>query len=146
MRESDFLNYALLGDQDAVAFVQMLGRISQTWDAIVDGDEYTADDVHQAFMFALFSLHTNSFYLQYKETLAPLMRAAAHDWIDSTELERSGESAALPLAFVLRDSLVSLVVQCAYLIGGTRHAIEIGPEIRRYFHDESLADYLKGVA
>jgi len=145
MRESEFLNHVMLGEKDAVAFLRMLGKISQTWDAIIDGDNYTADDVHRAFMMALFGLHINKFYIEHRDVLAPLMRAAAHDWIDSVELERSGEPNDLPLSFVLRDSLTSLIVQCAYLVGGTEHAIEVGPEIRRYFHDETLADYIKGV-
>jgi hypothetical protein len=69
------------------------------------------------------------------------MAAALQDWRDSVTLEREGDPHGRSLAFVLRDQLTGLVVQCAYLVGGSAWMAEVSAGIRRYFHDETLSAY-----
>ena len=71
------------------------------------------------------------------------MAAALQDWRDSVCLERNGDHHGRTLAFVLRDQLTSLVVQCAGIIGGFEWMQQVSVEIRRHFHEDALADYLK---
>lgn len=141
--EHAFLQQALRQNTGAVAFCETLFRISQTLDDIIDGDQpVTGGAVVSAFWQALIELPANPFYREHEPYLRPLMAAALQDWRDSVALERSGDYHQRTLAFVLRDQLTSLVVQCAYLVGGEAWMQQTGPLIRRHFHEDSLADYL----
>ncbi|MDY7116611.1 hypothetical protein RAN53_09635 [Halomonas sp. SSL-5] len=141
--EHAFLQQALRQDAGAVAFCETLFRISQTLDDLIDGDKpVTGDVVVSAFWQALIELPGNPFYRQHEPYLRPLMAGALQDWRDSVALERSGSQHERTLAFVLRDQLTSVVVQCAYLIGGEAWMRQAGPAIRRHFHEDSLEDYL----
>lgn len=144
MTETDFLKHVLLGRTDAVEFCTMLGELSQTWDDLIDGTFRELTDVNSAFLIALFGIRENSFFQRHESELVPLMKAAIHDWLDANVLERGTPNDKV-LAYVLRDSLTSLVVQVARIIGGTAYAREVGADIRRHFHDEPLADYLRGL-
>ncbi|MNR64006.1 hypothetical protein D3C85_1865010 [compost metagenome] len=57
-------------------------------------------------------------------------------------LERTGDHHGRTLAFVLRDQLTSLVVQCAGIVGGFDWMQQVSAEIRRHFHEDALDDYL----
>jgi len=70
------------------------------------------------------------------------MALAISDWFSSNELEL-GSDHDRNLAFVLRDRLASVVVQCACLVGGYAWMREVGPEIHRYFMDETLEEFNK---
>ena len=70
------------------------------------------------------------------------MAGALQDWRDSVILERSESEHFKTIAFVLRDQLTSVVVQCAYLIGGESWMESVGPKIRAHFHEDTLSDYL----
>lgn len=141
----EFLTEALRGELEAVRLVETLGGISQIWDDLVDRDKpVTSEQVSQAFWAALIEVPGNAFYRQHFDTLYPLIRSVILDWETANRLEREtphGQS----LAFVLRDSLVGLVVTCAELLGGRKWALRYGPDIRYFFHDETLQDYMGGL-
>lgn len=141
--EHAFLCRVLPNSPAAVDFCETLFRISQTLDDLIDGDKpVTGDVVVSAFWQALIELPGNPFYRQYEPYLRPLMAGALQDWRDSVSLERSGSRHERTLAFVLRDQLTGVVVQCAYLIGGEGWMRQVGPAIRQHFHEDSLEDYL----
>ena len=141
--ERAFLQQVLQGQPAPILFCEMLFRISQTLDDLIDGDQpVTAAAVCRAFWDALIELPANPFYREHEPTLRPLMAAALQDWIDSTQLERAGDHHGRTLAFVLRDQLTSLVVQCARLVGGYEWMQQVSVDIRRHFHEDRLADYL----
>lgn len=144
--EQHFLQNVLRNVQPAIAFCEALGRISQTLDDIVDGDKHvSAGAVIRSYWEALIELPENPFYRQHEGYLRPLMAAALQDWTDSTMLERTGQQHDASLAFVLRDQLAGVVVQCARLVGGYDWMRETGPLIRRFFHGERLDDYVAGL-
>ncbi|MCE3025719.1 hypothetical protein [Salinicola sp. DM10] len=144
--EQQFLQNVLRNVQPAVAFCEALGRISQTLDDIVDGDtRVSAGDVIRSYWEALIELPENPFYRQNETYLRPLLASALQDWTDSTVLERTGQQHDATLAFVMRDQLAGVVVQCARLVGGYDWMREVGPVIRQYFHDERLHGYLSGL-
>lgn len=146
MGEIEFLNRVLLNNRPAVELCGMLGRISQVFDDAVDGDKQVdLFDAARVLREALFDLHENFFYAEHKHDLAPLIRMAILDWETATEIEQSNSATLLPLAYTLRDSLVTVVLMCARLVGGDDHASDNALDIRAFFHDESLADYLKGL-
>lgn len=142
--EHAFLCRVLPNQPAAVAFCETLFRISQTLDDLIDRDQPVSDDViMSAFWQALIELPSNPFYRQHEPYLRPLMASALQDWRDSVTLERSGKHHDQTLAFVLRDQLTSLVVQCAYLVGGHDWMTKVSAPIRRHFHEDALDDYLK---
>lgn len=141
--EHAFLCRVLPNAPAAVAFCETLFRISQTLDDLIDKDR-TPDDteVVSAFWQALIELPSNPFYRQHEPYLRPLMASALQDWRDSVTLERTGNRHHRTLAFVLRDQLTSLVIQCAYLVGGEAWMTQVSVAIRRHFHEDTLDDYL----
>jgi hypothetical protein len=141
--EADFLRHALKAHEPAVQYCQTLFQISQTLDDLVDGDKPVSQStIVSAFWKALIELPANPFYRQNELYLRPLMAGALQDWRDSVMLERSDSEHLKTLAFVLRDQLTGVVIQCAYLVGGEQWMTKIGPQARVYFQDELLADYL----
>lgn len=145
--EHAFLNQVLQSNSAAVSFCETLFRISQTLDDIIDGDKsVSGNDVVSAFWQSLIELPANPFYRQHEPYLRPLMASALQDWRDSVAMERADDDHGKHLAFVLRDQLTSVVVQCAYLVGGEAWMANAGPLIRRHFHEDSLDDYLSELA
>lgn len=144
--EHAFLQDALRGNQDAIHYCETLFRISQTLDDIIDGDKrLTGADVMSAFWQSLIELPANPFYRRHELYLRPLMASALQDWRDSVTLERSGGRHEKTLAFVLRDQLAGLTIQCAYLVGGESWMVQAGPAIRQHFHEDTLEGYLDGL-
>lgn len=141
--QTEFLRKVLKGTEDAVVFCGLLGEISQVLDDLVDGDKAVAEDeIERAFFLALIELPRNPFYARHYAALNPMIQAAFAAWQDANVLER-GNDHDKTLAFVLRDMLTDVAVACAYLIGGYEWAREVGPDIRRFFHDETLGTYLR---
>lgn len=141
--EREFLQHALKNDSDAILFCEALFGVSQVLDDLIDKDKPVADgDIYQAFWEMLIGIPFNSFYRANEVTLRPLMAAALQDWRDSVTLERSGDDHDRSVAFVLRDQLTSLVVQCARLVGGFDWMQKVSVSIRRQFHSESLGEYI----
>lgn len=135
----------LKADQAAVDFIETVGGLSQVWDDVVDGDipsEAIADVVNRMMHITLFVLPNNPFYRYNFATLNPMMQLIVNDWHDANALER-GTRHDRTVAFVLRDRLASLVVQCAAIVGGATWARTVGPRIRRFFFDETLDQYLE---
>lgn len=141
--ERAFLQHVLKDNAAAILFCEALFRVSQVLDDLIDGDKpVTGDAIYRAFWEAMIDIPSNTFYRAHEPTLRPLMAAALQDWRDSVTLERDGDRHGRSLAFVLRDQLTSLVVQCAGLIGGFAWMQQVSAEIRRHFHEEKLDDYL----
>ena len=143
--EAQFLREVLLGREDAVIVCRLIGQISQTWDDLIDKDRTVSDsEVNAAFTAALIRLPAQPFYREHFLELQPVMRQAVIDWQTANAMEDGGDGHDLSLAFVLRNTLVSFTVHCAFLVGGHEHAVKAAPQIRRYFHDETLEQYIGG--
>lgn len=141
--EYGFLNEALLGDQYAIEFCRSLFRISQVWDDLIDGDEAVdAESINAAFWEALVTIPLNPFYRNNFTTLQPLVQAAIIDWLAANDLERGSQQEQV-VAFVLRDTLTSIITHCALIVGGYQHMRDVNPVVRRKLHDESIAEYLQ---
>jgi hypothetical protein len=144
--EATFLHQVLQGNVDAVSYCNTLFQISQTLDDLIDGDKSVPQDaVISAFWKALIELPANPFYRRHEQYLRPLMAASLQDWRDSVVLERSDSEHFKTLAFVLRDQLTMVVIQCAYLAGGESWMTQVSAQIRAHFHEDTLNDYLNAL-
>ncbi|MBD9415935.1 hypothetical protein IB234_15335 [Pseudomonas sp. PDM16] len=141
--EREFLHRVLQDQAAPIHFCETLFRISQTLDDLVDRDRPVTDDaIYEAFWQAMIELPANPFYRANDLYLRPLMAGALQDWRDSVRLERAGDHHGQSLAFVLRDQLTSLVVQCTYLVGGSAWMQQVSEEVRRHFHEDTLQEYI----
>ena len=140
--EAEFVSWALKGDRGAIDFCDMFFRISQTWDDLIDRDKPIHESTINRMMWdALIELPSNSFYLEHQAELIPLFRQYAIDWMDSNVLERGKSDHGKNIAFVLRDSVSSLLTQCAYYIGGIEWMAEVSVHIREHIFEDTLFDY-----
>jgi hypothetical protein len=141
--EHTFLQQVLRDDPHAVAFIEALSRISQTLDDLIDGDQpISKNQVVSAFWESLIELPANPFYRQHEPYLRPLMAQALQDWRTSLYLEATEDHHQRTLAFVLRDQLAGVIIQCAYLVGGETWMTRVSVAIRQHVHEDSLDDYL----
>ena len=143
--EGEFLNYVLMGHAQAIEFCNAVFKISQTWDDLVDRDEPVSDEaIDAAFWMALITIPSNPFYQRHMLDLTPLLRQYIMDWQDANVLERGTEDER-NIAFVLRDAVGSMVIQCAYLIGGYDWKQKISVKVRQHVFDETLDKYKHGL-
>lgn len=143
-KERSFLRRVLREDVSAILFCEALFRISQTLDDLIDRDKPVTDQaIYHAFFLALIELPGNPFYRDNDVVLRAIMASALQDWKDSVDLERAGDEHGKTLAYVLRDQLTSVAVQVAGLVGGYVWMQQVSVEIRRFFHDEPLGEYIE---
>lgn len=141
--EHAFLAQVLREDVCAIDMCKQLFQVSQVIDDLVDCDRPVSEaEIIKSFWVALIEIPANPFYRKHELYLRPIMATALQDWTDSVALERSGDAHGKHLAFVLRDQLTALVVQCAYLVGGHDWMQSVSIKIRRHFHEDSLVDYI----
>lgn len=134
--EHELLMSVLKGDEQAVDFCEKVFYISQIWDDWVDGDEVTVKKRYEAFHIAMVQIPRNPFYRQFSIELVALMDAFISDWMDANALQGKDEIGT-QIAFVLRESVYSLVIHCAGIIGGLDWKAKVGPEVRRFVFNES---------
>ena len=142
--EDAFLNKILRGDALAIAFCKELFQVSQVWDDLHDKDKEVDDEtLNKTFWSLLISIPANPFYQRNFDILNPLMQSAIVDWIDSNELAR-GNTEQKCAAFVLRDTLSTILIHCARLVGGWDWMREISLEVREALYDEdTLSDFME---
>src|SRR5688572_11406989 len=139
--EEEFLNQMLQGNQAAIAFVNCLFKIVQLLDDFCDNDnEMDADDAEELCWLTLCSLPSQPFYIQHFMELQPLIRLAVIDWFDANELEKGTEDAK-KIAFVLRETINSIVIHVAGIVGGDDWMREISLQIRLHAFEDSFEDY-----
>ena len=144
--ETAFLNEVLKGNTDAVEYCQDLFQISQIWDDLIDKDEPVSDESINAMMWlALVQLPYNKFYMENINALQPIMQKAILDWLAANHME-NGTPQERVVAYVLRDTLTTIVTHCALLIGGYEWAQFVSIRVREALHDEDMDEYLKGVS
>ncbi|EGR3070233.1 hypothetical protein DMW20_11770 [Vibrio parahaemolyticus] len=152
MNQIDFIKKAVLGNQAAEDFCRRLFNVSQLLDDLIDKDKpITDDEIFKAFWECLIEIPKNPFYIAHSPTLIPMMQVFMMDYYDSVTLERANNlnmqnnDHGKNIAFVLRDSIGSIITHCAYLVGGYQHMIEISAQTRMVIFDESLEDYKGGL-
>jgi hypothetical protein len=142
--EQQFLRAVFPDRPDVVGFLNLLFKTTQVIDDLVDKDRPVDDDtIFRSFWTCLFELPLNSLYRENEIYLRPILAAGFQDWWDSVKLERSGDHHGKTIAFVLRDSLTGVVIQCAYIVGGYDYMQTVSEKIRRHAYEETLDQYLE---
>jgi hypothetical protein len=138
----------VMDDPDALAFLRDIAAVLHTWDDLSDRDKpVSEDDVFAAFVRALITIPTNSFYAEHQGTLLPVLLNAIVNWRAANTLERGGAQSSddLMIAFVIRSAYVDLLTTSAVIVGGVEWAAAKAVEIRRWAHGEGYDGYLKNL-
>ncbi|UDW84626.1 hypothetical protein K7G91_000913 [Pasteurella canis] len=144
--ELEFLKDVLLDNDDAIDLALSLGRASQFIDDIIDKDKPMSNaEIGIGFLNILINLPRNRFYLDHLPELTPILYTAMADYIASTEMENSDNDHTKNLAFVLRDSLIAVVIYLAGVVGGDMYGLTAASKIRNFYHDETLEQYKGGL-
>ncbi len=137
-----FLEKVLQGDSEAIHFCETIWGLSQIWDDLVDGDkDVTSHSINRMMWDAMVTLPNNPFYRYHFDTLNPLVQSAIVDWVDSNELAKGNVNQKCA-AYVLRDTITTIVIHCARLIGGYEWMREISMEVRTALYNESVIGFI----
>lgn len=140
--QPELLNKVLRGDPFAISFCKIIWGVSQVWDDLVDKDkELTANDINKTMWDLLVTLPNNPFYRDNFDILNPLVQSAIVDWLDANELVNGNRESKIA-AYVLRDSVTTIVIHCARLVGGFDWMREISVEVREALYDEPIENFL----
>ncbi|WP_045405399.1 hypothetical protein [Vibrio jasicida] len=152
MTQIELIDKAVLSDQAAASFCRTLFNVSQVLDDLIDKDKPLSDDeIFKAFWDCLIEVPKNPFYIRNAPTLIPMMQVFLVDYRDSVILERADNLNAQQndhgkhIAFVLRDSVGSIITHCAYLVGGYEHMEKISALVRTTIYNESLEQYMEAL-
>lgn len=134
----------LLGNAEAIEFVQTLTNIAEFWDDVKDNDKpITDDEMDAAFLGALFQLPANQFYSSNYKFFQSLMMSSVNAWKDSNHFMYCDDEKLRRLAFQLRFMLFEVTKMSAFLIGGWKHLREVSPQICEFYAYESFEDWEK---
>lgn len=147
--QREFLAEVLLNNEAAIEFIELLGEASQLIDDLYDEElepEVRKDYVERVAFIALGTLPSNLFYLNHLGSLLPLVRAGIIDWIDANKLQQQKDTKSRQLAYVLRDTLSSIVIHVAGIVGGHVWMKEQSMRIRRHIYEESFKEFTDSLA
>lgn len=134
------------GNESASTVCVNLINVLNLWDDLIDKDKDVSDDqINEAFRIALVDLPLNPFYDANKAVIVPLVLNAYVQWVCANRLEHGNDVNDLIYSYVLRDAFVSIVVNCAFIMGGPAWLAEVGPEIWRYCGRERFEEYAKEI-
>lgn len=140
---ADSLLELMKGDVDAVMFCMELLYTYHVWDDLVDKDKpRTSEEISQAFFFSLSNFNHNPFYLRYQSRLIPLIESSILQWLDSNELEKSGDEQDLHKAYMLRAFIIQIWGYCVFLVGGIDHYRSVGSLVQSLYC-EVFNDYVE---
>lgn len=144
-QQERMLEKVLMGNREAIEFIEILAHASQVWDDLVDQDKEVApESANRMMMGLLVGLPRNGFWNRWCQELQPAIEQAIIDWHTANVMEGERDHART-IAFVLRDNLASVIIRAAAIIGGIDWAIKVSPEVRGVIHDEPLHEYLESL-
>jgi len=134
----------LKGNKEAVYFVVRVFRALHVWDDLIDKDKNVTDDeIHSVFTDLLVGLPADRFYQSNINLLQSTLINAIVNWHIANKLEREGDEKDKSIAFILRGAYIDVLSASALIVGGMDWVREIGPDIRKWAHEETFAQYLK---
>lgn len=137
-QQNEVFAEAVCGNQAALAFILEYLAIAHIWDDLIDKDKELSDwDINFALWRALVNLPRNPFYRQHFDVLSQSIEAGIQSWWLSNQLE--GQPGQLGEAGnVLRCRAFDLVLKCASITGGIKHAHDIAPKVAAVCYDEPI--------
>ena len=137
----------LKGDEAAVLFVVRVFRALHVWDDLIDKDKKVTDDeIHSVFWDMLIALPADPFYRAHLHLLSGTIVNAVLNWRIANQMEREGNEKDKSIAFILRGAYIDILSASAFIVGGIDWVNEIGPDIRRWAHEETFEEYLTNLA
>lgn len=135
---------ALCGNNvDAVNFINRFWRLCIVWDDAVDRDKSGGEqDVNDAFMWALFGINDDPFYIRYAPILRASIMQCVASWQVANRFERSGERHKVEQAYFLRCSPYDVFSTVVLLCSGFDKMIEAVEFLRSFAPEDTLKDYL----
>jgi len=133
----------MLGNQDAVDLLLLVYDTAHIWDDLIDKDNPVDDDaISRSYVNALVSIPSNAFYRQYPDQFLMAFKIYIDQWLSANQLEKGGIN-ALHHAFVLKETMMGFITQCAYLVGGIEHMQRVSNEIQELtMTDQNFSEYL----
>ena len=124
-----FIQY-MKGNKAAAAFLEQVYFIAHFWDDLIDKDNPISNEtINSAMFMALIELPRNPFYRDNMDYLLDMFQVLTNQWFDANELQE-GDKEQIRYSFVLKESLMTLISQCAYLIGGKAHTRAVSIDIQ----------------
>jgi hypothetical protein len=132
----------LLGNTDAINFIDMFFDAVELWDDLIDKDTPVSDDhINRAFTNLMFALPANEFFIAHRKYYLPLIMSAINGFHDANELCKNDSLHLRNLAFHIRNLGIELHIATAFLIGGYEYMRKVSPEIREFFAFESFEEW-----
>lgn len=133
-----------LGNQEAVAFMEIISRWTHLYDDLIDADkEIDKEFVHQVMWEIMVNLPINSFYRTHATVLAPVVATGILNWRGANDMEKLGSKEELYIAHATRYSINDLALIVLLLVGGPKHAAQYARAARLAFQRDTIAHYLK---
>lgn len=143
--EEDLIARVLKGNAEAIDFCNAFFKSIQLLDDFCDQDAGAGRaEAEELTWLVLYRVAFHPFLHRHYAYLLPLVRASVIDWIDANKLEKMG-SHEKTLAFVLRDTVSSILIHVAGIIGGDEWMMQVSLEIRQHIYEDTLEEYLKGL-
>ena len=137
----------LKGDEAAVSFVVRVFRALHVWDDLIDKDKTVTDDeIHAVFWDLLITLPADPFYRANLNLLGGTLVNSVINWRIANKMERDGNEKDKSIAFILRGAYIDILSASAFIVGGFDWVNEIGPDVRRWAHEETFEEYLTNLA
>jgi len=131
------------GHQPAYDCLEMIFDIAHTCDDLTDQDKpVSTAQVQTAFGKAMIDLPRNAFYVTHFALLNGALQVAFLNWQIANKMELTDDEQAKTVAFVLRSSYTDLVMLCAWIIGGSDWAVQVGYASRLHASAEGITAYL----
>jgi len=142
--ESALLRRWLRGDEAAIHFVESFLAAVHLWDDLWDQDSDISREHADGVFYALVvGLPANPFWREHQSVLHPVIAAAVQDWWTANVLEDGEMENDRQISYVLRCSVLSVVVTAAAIVGGAGWARKVGPEIWRYGVRQTFDEYVE---
>jgi hypothetical protein len=140
----DTLQRLCANNLDAVRLIEDAWRFADVFDDAIDGEKKQTDaEIYRSFLWALFELHRNAFYVAHRDALELAFRVAIAEWMTANRLERSGDREQLITAYTLRCSPYTFFVAVVLAAGGPEAADEAAHMFRSMATEDRLDDYLR---
>lgn len=143
-KEQQLVSHWLKEDTEAIELINQYFIVSQIWDDLHDKDKAVSNGKLDYMMqLALVEIPRNKFFQQHYLELMPIVQHCLMTWMDSNNLEESGDDTDLKVSYVLRSVTTDLLIHMAGIIGGSfwrsKAALSIRKEI--YHDNEPFEQY-----
>ena len=136
------MNRWLLGNKDAVNFINMLFDAVELWDDLIDKDNEISDDfINRGFAELMFGLPASDWFAAHRTFYVPLLLTSINGFLDANEMCKSDQPHHRNLAFHIRNFGIEVILATVFLVGGFGQLREVSREVREFFAFESFEEW-----